>query len=275
MTTIRYLIVLLTFCACGDFYDPNELGKTQILGIRSVPPIVRPGHSAELSVLIVDSQGTIALTSENVTWNVTNSPPLIKQPLGTITTINDDGSAVYQAPDNIGTAEDPSIATIIEVSITLPNDLTLTALKTILFAPVDDNENPVITRLVIGDTDIDMPSLKIENPIELSKHENTPLEAFVDDHIPQQIDAFLETLPEALCPTKHAPDFAWYTNVGSIDFFRTPMPMFIPPDPETIAERDNNNRPSTQGHLYLVYRVVYCNLFSSLTWTEIPITLHE
>jgi hypothetical protein len=94
---MRLLVVVAFVCGagCADFATPAELTKPTILAIIAEPPLVAPGASTELSVILAGPDGPMA--ADAVDWALIETLPGIP-PFGTIEP-GEPGTATYTAPD--------------------------------------------------------------------------------------------------------------------------------------------------------------------------------
>lgn len=132
--------------ACTDFATPNQLERPTIIAVVSEPPVVRPGQTAELSVVVADATGV--LTAPPATWALVEAFPGVA-PLGTID--GDATGATYTAPATVPDRGDipPLDAATVTVETT---DGPLTAVKGVGVVELAA-ANPTITALTIDGAD--------------------------------------------------------------------------------------------------------------------------
>jgi hypothetical protein len=142
----RVLFVpLLLLAGCTDFPTPAELTKPTILAIVAEPPLIGPGASTELTLVLAGPDGP--MTPAAVDWAIAESYPGVPV-FGTVEP-GPDGTATYTAPDPLpalpeGTPPVTSIAVSVEADGTR-----IESIKVIAVADLPA-ENPAFTVLAVG-----------------------------------------------------------------------------------------------------------------------------
>lgn len=194
--------LLPSIAACTEFATPAELSRPQILAINAEPPIVPPGQSTVLSILVADEDGPIA--APEITWTVTALNPGTL-PLGTVADAGA-GQALYTAPQEV--AENPTFSSVqAEVQIA-DRELPLIAIKGIGIGTLP-LQNPTLTSFTIGVED-----------------------AMTDDSIFVQRGATLEVAITTDPPADDNSAVAWYATIGTIERYQsTPAELLVQDEP--------------------------------------------
>lgn len=204
-------VLVLAAAACTDFATPNQLAKPTIIAVVSDPPIVPPGATAAVSVVLADATGVVV--APPTTWTLVEAYPGVA-PLGTIS--GDAAGATYTAPATLPDRGD--IPPVDTASVTVETaDGPLTAIKAM---PVIDvaAANPTLTALDVGGASaLDGATVARGATVALS----------------------VTTDP---APTDDA-RFAWYTPVGDIKYYQSnPCELVVPDDavsgPLIVVVRD-------------------------------------
>jgi hypothetical protein len=146
----RVLVPLLLAVAatgCDDFATPAELTKPTVLAVIADPPLVAPGKSAQVTIVMAGPDGPIAAPA--VTWTLAETYPGIA-PFGTLAT-NPDGSATYLAPDPLPALPDkvPPVVSVQAVVAGEPPAAPIDAIKVIGVIDVPAT-NPVISDITFA-----------------------------------------------------------------------------------------------------------------------------
>ena len=203
----RLLVVsTLLFAGCTDFPTPAELTKPTILAIVAEPPLVAPGETTELSVVLAGPDGP--MTASAVDWalieNLPGLPPFgALEPLG-------DGRAIYTAPDPLPDLPDNAPpATSVAVAVTA-GETRIEAVKIVVVADIPA-VNPRITALAVGP-------------------EVVPAGGAVTLAAGQPYYLDVGVAP----PPGEDAAFAWYSTVGEIERYQSnPCELVASPDPDT------------------------------------------
>jgi hypothetical protein len=119
---VRRALLLASLCAlgCGPSFDPiSFVDKLRVLGIKAEPPELKPGESAQLSVLL----GSAGLDAGMVDleWATCLRPP----PVGSGTAVNDDcvtnDTAPYLTPIGAGETATVTMPNVPPLSLGLPD----------------------------------------------------------------------------------------------------------------------------------------------------------
>lgn len=181
--TVAAAVVLAAAAAgCTDFATPAELTKPTILAITAEPPVVAPGGTAELAVVVADGDGVI--TGLPTGWALVETYRGVPA-MGTLT------GSTYTAPDPIPSL--PANAPPIDsVQLTIDTGAaTLTAIKVIPVATVEA-ANPVIGSFTIGAAEA------LAGPITVARDASLELTVLTDP------------------PAGDDARFAWYSSAGLI-----------------------------------------------------------
>jgi hypothetical protein len=175
--------------ACTDFDPPAVLTQPQILDVVAEPPMVPPGGTALLTVIVADQTGRIA--APDVTWEVT---PLTidAPPLGRVDA-NGDGTATYTAPDSV--EESPTAASV--QATVVAGGRTMVAVKGVGIGDLPI-ANPRITAITAGGEDVlggGTMALPVGSEVSL---------AVVTDP-----------------PATEESRYAWYASLGTIDRYQS------------------------------------------------------
>lgn len=197
--------------ACTDFATPNQLEKTTIIAVVSEPPVVRPGETAALSVVVADATGV--LTAPATSWALVEAYPGVP-PMGAIT--GDASGATYAAPATVpdrGDIPPIDVASVTVETATGP----LTAIKAVGVVELAA-ANPAITALTVGGMDA-------TGGLTVTRGGTYALS--------------ITTVP---APGEDA-RFAWYSTVGDIAKYQSnPCELIVPMDatsgPLIIVMRD-------------------------------------
>ncbi len=191
MTPARVPLLALPYLllgACADFATPADLDAPTIIAVVAEPPLVRPGASTRLAVVVAGPDGE--LTSLAPRWSLVESFPTVPI-MGSVST--DGADAIYQAPAEVPARPEgvPPIDTVrLEVDVpTTDGTRTLAAVKAIAVLP-QDAANPTI-RLLDADG-----------------AEATTLTGTVADGVALEV----EVTPAAGDATR----YAWYATTGAI-----------------------------------------------------------
>jgi hypothetical protein len=80
---VKRCLVLVVVAACSDFATPSNLDRPQIIAVRSSPPSIAPGESAQLDALVAGPDGVI---DADVEWELLGGEATLQQ--GLLTTSN-------------------------------------------------------------------------------------------------------------------------------------------------------------------------------------------
>ena len=140
-------MVLATVAACDEFATPAELAHPQILAIRAEPPVITPGTTATLELLIADADGR--MSAPNVAWEVTSAGP--GAPLLGAVEGQPDGTALYTAPTEL--AEEPALASV-QATVDVGESAPLIAIKGIGLLSADLGlVNPTVSAFLVDEVD--------------------------------------------------------------------------------------------------------------------------
>lgn len=184
-------VALLGLASCTDFASPAELTKPTVLAIIAEPPLVAPGASAELELVVVGPDGPIE--PAGLQWRMIETLPGVP-PFGAIEP-GDDGTATYTAPDPLPDLPEgaPPLDSV-EVTIET-DDLTVTAVKVMAVTDLPA-ANPAITSMVVGE-------VEASDGMNVVAGVTYPLEVEIDP--PAGPDAA----------------YAWYSTVGTIERYQS------------------------------------------------------
>ncbi len=173
--------------ACTDFATPAELTKPTVLAVIADPPIVPPGGSTQLSVVLAGPDGP--MQPDATTWTLVETlhgiPPFGEVDAGAT------GSATYHAPAQVPPLPDgaPPIATV-QLVVTA-GDTTVDVLKVLAVVSVP-SANPTVASFTL---------------------DGAPLvDGTAIDHGTAH-DLAIATDPEAT----DSAEYAWYATAGKID----------------------------------------------------------
>ena len=192
----------LAAAACTDFATPNQLDKPLIVAVVSDPPIVRPGGTAALSVVVADATGV--LTAPPATWAMIETYPGVA-PLGAVT--GDATGATYTAPATLPDRGDiPPVDTVAVTVGTAAGPQT--AIKAMGVVDVA-SANPTLTGLTVAGADA-------LGGATVTRGSTVALELTTDP------------------PLTDDARFAWYTPVGDIKYYQSnPCDLVVPMDATT------------------------------------------
>jgi hypothetical protein len=181
-----------TFAAgCTDFATPAELTKPTILLVVAEPPIVAPGGTTELSVVIAGPDGPMSPTEAR--WRLTETLPGVP-PFGSVEP-GEPGRATYTAPDPVPALPE-GVPPLASVELTIDADATsLVAIKALPVADLPSG-NPSISALAIGEQ-------VVGDEVTLEAGEIYPLD--------------VGTVPAA----GESATYAWYSTVGEIAYYQS------------------------------------------------------
>lgn len=205
------ILTVLVAAACTDFATPNQLERPTIIAVVSDPPIVQPGGTATVTVVVADTAGVLA--APPTAWALVEAYPGVA-PLGTLT--GDATGATYTAPATVPDRGD--IPPVDTASVTVDTSAgPLTAIKAVpvLATPA---ANPTVTALDVGDASA-LAGATVTRGAKLALSVTTD-PATSDDA-----------------------RFAWYTPVGDIQYYQSnPCELEVPMDavsgPLIVVVRD-------------------------------------
>jgi hypothetical protein len=180
------LIALLVGPACGEFSTPAELTKPTVLAVIAEPPLVAPGATTELEVVVAGPGGLVEPSETR--WTLTETFSGVP-PFGELTAVGA-RSAIYRAPDPV--PELPrDVPPLVGVEVTVvADDLEIVVIKALLVADLP-SANPSITAVAIGGAVVgDTATIRAGDVVEL--------------------DVGVEPAPG------DDATFAWYSTVGEI-----------------------------------------------------------
>lgn len=205
MSRILAAVVLVTAVACTDFATPNLLEKPTIIAVVSDPPVVAPGQTATLSVVVADATGVITVPA---TWSLVPAFPGVA-PMGAVEKSAAGEDAVYTAPDPVPD-RGMSIPPVDAISVTVETaDGPRTALKAM---PVlaTGALNPTITSIMVAGTSVGA------EPMVVNPGATYPLQ--------------VEVSPAATEDAR----FAWYSPLGEIAQYQSnPCELVVDEDATT------------------------------------------
>ena len=175
---------------CTDFQTPAELTASQIIAVVAEPPVVPPGGTSELTLVIAGPDGPVAPTG--TTWALAETYPGVA-PLGTVVG-RSDGTATYTAPAQVPELP-PGAAPLDSITVTMrQDDVDRTSLKAIAITDVPER-NPVITSITADGVPVDSVTFASGATVQLGV---TSDPAPADDW-----------------------RFAWYASAGAIERFQS------------------------------------------------------
>ena len=195
----RWLPLLVLVAACTSFPTPAQLDHATVLAVIADPPIVAPGATSHLTVVVADGHGPI---TPPVTWAMASTYPQVP-PMGAVVA-DSDGTATYTAPNPVPTLPSgtPPVDTI---QASVMSDPPVDALKAVGVIGGIASANPKIT-----DVTLDGTSVRAGGSIAV------------------------KAMGQLAVATDPAPDdhwtFAWYATAGTIDHYQS--------NPTTIVGAD-------------------------------------
>ncbi len=201
MSRLALLLVLAT-TACTDFATPNQLAKPTIVAVVSDPPIVPPGGTAAVTVVLADASGVVL--APPTAWALIEAYPGVA-PLGTIR--GDAAGATYTAPATLPDRGD--IPPVDTASVTVDTAVgPLTAIKAM---PVIDvaAANPTLAALDVGGAS-GLSGATVARGAKVALSVTTEPAASGDA------------------------TYAWYTPVGDIQYYQSnPCELEVPTDAQS------------------------------------------
>jgi len=132
-TTTRRVVVSVLLaaatCGCTDMSTPAELSHAQIVAVRADPPVVPPGGTASLSVLVAGPAGVLAPTA--VRW-------------GDNVVVGDAGEPLFVAPEQV---EDGGAMVLVDLEVEVEGEV-LMASKRVGVGVGAPAENPAIAEIL-------------------------------------------------------------------------------------------------------------------------------
>lgn len=196
------LILAVLAAACTDFATPNQLEKPTIVAVVSDPPIVPPGGTAAVSVVLADASGVVL--APPTSWSLVEAYPGVA-PLGTIS--GDAAGATYTAPATLPDRGD--IPPVDTASVTVETATgPLTAIKAMAVIDVAAT-NPALTALDVGGAS-----------------------GLAGATVTRGATVALSVTTDPA--TGEDARFAWYTPVGDIKYYQSnPCELVVPSDAQS------------------------------------------
>ncbi|MBK9036140.1 MAG: hypothetical protein IPL61_33675 [Myxococcales bacterium] len=193
-------LAVLALAACTDFATPNQLERPTIIAVVADPPVIAPGTTATVAVVVADAAGV--LTMPPTTWALIEAYPGVA-PLGTIT--GDAAGALYTAPATIPDRGD--IPPVDTAAVTVETSAgPLTAIKAMPVLPAA-TANPTLTALTVAGADA------LAGTATVTRGATVALTVTTDP------------------PATGDARFAWYTPVGDIQYYQSnPCELVVPMD---------------------------------------------
>jgi hypothetical protein len=177
---------------CSDFDPPALLSRPTVLAVVADPPVVAPGQSATLTLVVIGPDGLRPTAA--ATWLMSETYAGVP-PLGTVVGLPD-GRARYTAPAVLPAlpANAPPLDSV-EVDLTLEDGRPTSTVKGLLVADLA-RTNPVIATLTAG-------GAAVTDRITIPAGQAVPLE--------------LAVTPAAGDQTT----YAWYASIGEIKTYQS------------------------------------------------------
>ncbi len=180
-----------TLGACAEFATPAELTKPTVLAVIADPPLVAPGASSALEVVVAGPDGPLVPASTS--WRLIETFPGVP-PFGEVVP-GDTGTATYQAPDPVPDLPEnvPPVSSV-EVTVSA-GDEQIVVVKAMVVTDLE-GANPTIDTLAVGDA-------VAGDAVEVAAGAAVYLDVGVDP------------------PVGDDATFAWYSTVGAIERYQS------------------------------------------------------
>jgi len=179
-------LAAVALSGCEEFATPADLDRPQVIAIIAEPPIVEPGGTSALTIVVVGPDGPI--DAPEVEWTVVTLPG--RPRLGRIDA--DANGVRYVAPAEV---DGQPTATALEARVRLP-DRELVASKLVGIGALA-LFNPTVTGLAVDDAEL------AAGPTPIAAGTTVAIEARVEP-----------------APSEDA-TYSWYSTAGTIERFRS------------------------------------------------------
>jgi hypothetical protein len=208
--------------ACSDFASPSALPKPTVLAVIADPPLVAPGGTTALTVVVAGPDGVV--TPDAITWSLRETFPGVP-PFGAVD--GDADGAVFTAPDPVPALPEnvPPVVSV-QATIEVDGEVLVPAVKAVVVADAP-SANPEITALRVDGEPVD-------EALTLAAGAAYPLEVALEP-----------------APGEDA-TWAWYTTAGEISQFQSnPCELVAAEEPGTghlfVVARDGRGGTAWRG----------------------------
>ncbi len=194
---VPILLLAAAVAGCDDFATPAQLTKPTVLAVIADPPIVAPGATAAVSVVMAGPDGPIA--SPTVTWSLAETYPGIA-PFGALTP-GPQGTATYAAPDPVPALPD-KVPPVVTIQAVVAGEPPINALKAIGVIDLPA-ANPAIDAITVAGVSGDTAAITAGATVDLA--------------------ATISPTPD------DGTSYAWYSTAGEIERYQSNPTTLVAP----------------------------------------------